>query len=79
MRVVIADDNLRTRERVASLLRRAGVQVVGEPASPEELLRAVDVHAPDVAIVDVRVPPTQTIRACALPTRSAGDTRGSAS
>jgi DNA-binding NarL/FixJ family response regulator len=60
VRVVIADDNLLTREGIASLLRRAGLDVAAEAASPAELLREVDVHEPDVAIVDVRMPPTQT-------------------
>jgi DNA-binding NarL/FixJ family response regulator len=57
MRVVIADDNLLTREGIASLLRRAGFNVVGEAACAEELLRAVDADEPDLAIVDIRMPP----------------------
>jgi DNA-binding NarL/FixJ family response regulator len=60
VRVVIADDNLLVREGIASLLRRAGIDVAAEAASPDELLRAVDAHDPDVAIVDIRMPPTQT-------------------
>jgi DNA-binding NarL/FixJ family response regulator len=60
VRVVIADDNLLTREGIASLLRRAGIEVAAEAASTVELLREVDLHDPDVAIVDVRMPPTQT-------------------
>src|SRR5687767_14544744 len=60
MRVVIADDNLLIREGIASLLRRAGLEVVGEAATAEELLRAVDAHEPDVALVDIRMPPTHT-------------------
>lgn len=60
MRVVIADDNLLVREGIASLLRRAGFEVVAEAATADELLRAVDAHRPDVAIVDIRMPPTQT-------------------
>ena len=60
MRVVIADDNLLMREGIASLLRRAGVEVVAEAGDADELLRHVDEHAPDVAIVDVRMPPTHT-------------------
>jgi DNA-binding NarL/FixJ family response regulator len=57
MRVVIADDNLLTREGIASLLRRAGFDVVGEVGCAEELLRAVDADEPDLAIVDIRMPP----------------------
>jgi DNA-binding NarL/FixJ family response regulator len=60
VRVVIADDNLLVRSGVAALLRDAGLDVAGEAASADELLRAVDDHRPDVAIVDVRMPPTQT-------------------
>lgn len=60
MRVVIADDNLLVREGIASLLRRAGIEVAAEATCPEELHRAVDVHRPEVAIVDIRMPPTQT-------------------
>lgn len=60
MRVVIADDNLFVREGVASLLREAGVEVAGEAANAEELLREVGSHEPDVVIVDIRMPPTHT-------------------
>ena len=60
MRVVIADDSLLVREGIASLLRRAGVEVVGEADDGDELQRVVDEHEPDVAIVDVRMPPTHT-------------------
>ena len=58
MRVVIADDNLLVRSGIAAVLREAGVDVVAQAASPEELLQAVDEHTPDVAIVDIRMPPT---------------------
>ena len=60
MRVVIADDNLLMREGIASLLRRAEIDVVGEAGDAQELLAAVDEHVPDAAIVDVRMPPTHT-------------------
>jgi DNA-binding NarL/FixJ family response regulator len=60
VRVVIADDNLLVREGIAALLRRAGLEVAAEADSPEALHRAVDAHRPDVAIVDIRMPPTQT-------------------
>ena len=60
MRVVIADDSLLVRAGIVALLRRAGCEVVAEAASGEELVRAVDEHGPDVAVVDVRMPPTQT-------------------
>jgi DNA-binding NarL/FixJ family response regulator len=60
MRVAIADDSLLAREGIAGLLRRAGFDVVAQAASGEELLDAVAEHAPDVALVDVRMPPTHT-------------------
>jgi DNA-binding NarL/FixJ family response regulator len=60
MRVVIADDSLLVREGIAALLRRAGFEVVAETGAPPELLAAVDAHRPDIAIVDVRMPPTHT-------------------
>jgi len=60
VRVVIADDSLLVREGIASLLRRAGVEVVAEADDGEQLQNLVDEHRPDVAIVDVRMPPTHT-------------------
>ena len=60
VRVVIADDNLLVREGITALLREAGIEVAAEAATAEELLAAVDAHEPDVAIVDIRMPPTHT-------------------
>jgi len=60
VRVVIADDSTLVREGIASFVRGEGIDVVAEAASPDELLAAVDEHEPDVAIVDIRMPPTQT-------------------
>jgi DNA-binding NarL/FixJ family response regulator len=57
---VIADDSRLLREGVASLVRGEGIDVVAQAASAEELLAAVDEHVPDVAIVDIRMPPEQT-------------------
>jgi DNA-binding NarL/FixJ family response regulator len=57
---VIADDSILVREGIASILSRAGIEVAALAESPEELLREVDAHVPDVAIVDVRMPPTHT-------------------
>jgi DNA-binding NarL/FixJ family response regulator len=60
VRVVIADDSVLVREGIASILVRAGIDVAAQVDSPDDLLREVDTHVPDVAIVDVRMPPTQT-------------------
>jgi DNA-binding NarL/FixJ family response regulator len=60
VRVVIADDSQLLREGIASFVRGEGIEVVAEASSPDELLAAVDEHQPDVAIVDIRMPPTQT-------------------
>ena len=58
MRVVIADDETLLREGLARLLSEAGVDVVGTAGTAEELLRRVELTQPDVAIVDIRMPPT---------------------
>ena len=60
MRVVIADDSLLVREGIVSLLRSAGIEVAAQASDGEELLVQVQAHAPDVAIVDIRMPPTHT-------------------
>ena len=60
MRVVIADDMMLVRSGLARLLSDAGVDVVAEAADAEALLRAVAWENPDVAIVDIRMPPTHT-------------------
>jgi DNA-binding NarL/FixJ family response regulator len=60
VRVVIADDVMLVRSGLARLLTDAGVEVVGEAADGEQLLRIVGREQPDVAIVDIRMPPTHT-------------------
>ncbi len=60
MRVVIADDVMLIRSGLARLLTDAGVDVVGEAADADELLRLVALDRPDAAIVDIRMPPTHT-------------------
>ena len=60
MRVVIADDETLLREGLARLLADAGIEVVGKAGTAEELLRRVELTRPDVAIVDIRMPPTHT-------------------
>jgi serine/threonine-protein kinase len=60
VRVVVADDSLLTREGIVHLLTRAGVDVVAEADNPDALLQAVERHEPDVAVVDIKMPPTHT-------------------
>ena len=60
MRVVVADDVMLVRSGLARLLEDAGVQVVGEAADADALLALVARQKPDVAIVDIRMPPTHS-------------------
>jgi DNA-binding NarL/FixJ family response regulator len=60
MRVVIADDEVLLREGLERLLTEAGFDVVGKVGTADELHRKVDLARPDVAIVDIKMPPTQT-------------------
>jgi serine/threonine-protein kinase len=60
MRVVIAEDEALLREGLTRLLTDAGIDVVGRCGSPEELLAQVERLSPDVAIVDIKMPPTHT-------------------
>jgi serine/threonine-protein kinase len=60
MRVVIADDAMLIREGTARLLQDAGVQVAGKAGDAQQLLRIVATEQPDVAIVDIKMPPTFT-------------------
>lgn len=60
LRVVVADDSVLMREGVMLILEQSGVEVVGQAGDPDDLLRKVRAHKPDVAVVDVRMPPTHT-------------------
>jgi DNA-binding NarL/FixJ family response regulator len=60
VRIVIAEDDALLREGLALLLRAEGLDVVATAGNPAEFLMAVDAQEPDVAIVDVRMPPTHT-------------------
>ena len=60
IRVVIADDSAIVRDGVAALLRECGVHVAGLATDPESLYREIERHRPDVALVDIRMPPTGT-------------------
>ena len=58
MRVVLADDSVLLRAGVARLLEDAGFDVVAQAGDADDLLRKARAHKPDVAVVDIRMPPT---------------------
>lgn len=58
--MVIADDDVLLREGMARLLAEAGFDVVGQAGDAEDLMRKVRGHRPDLAIIDIRMPPTKT-------------------
>jgi DNA-binding NarL/FixJ family response regulator len=60
MRIVIAEDEVLLREGLERLLTEAGLKVVGKVGTGDELLRKVELTGPDVAIVDIKMPPTHT-------------------
>ncbi|MGZ4335224.1 MAG: response regulator, partial [Gaiellaceae bacterium] len=67
-RVALADDSVLLREGIAAILEDDGFEVVGQAGTAEDLLELVEATLPDVAIVDIRMPPTKTdegIRAAA--------------
>ena len=57
MRVIVADDSAVIREGVVRILAGAGMDVVAEARDADDLLAAVDAHRPDLAVVDIRMPP----------------------
>jgi DNA-binding NarL/FixJ family response regulator/class 3 adenylate cyclase len=59
-RVAIAEDSVLLREGIARLLDESGFDVVSQAGTAEDLLRHVGLHRPDVAIVDIKMPPTHT-------------------
>jgi DNA-binding NarL/FixJ family response regulator len=59
-RIVLADDDVLLREGLAGLLGRSGFEVVGQCGSASELLELVREHRPELVIVDIRMPPSQT-------------------
>jgi DNA-binding NarL/FixJ family response regulator len=60
VRLVIAEDSVLLREGMVRLLEEQGFEVAGQAGDGEDLLRKVRAHKPDVAVVDVRMPPTHT-------------------
>jgi DNA-binding NarL/FixJ family response regulator len=59
-RVVVADDSVLLREGIVRLLEESGFDVVGQAGDAVDLVRKVSAHKPDVAVVDIRMPPTNT-------------------
>ncbi len=60
MRVVLGEDSLLLRAGVARLLEDAGIEVVGQAGDFDDVLRKVRAHKPDIAIIDIKMPPTHT-------------------
>jgi len=60
LKVVIADDAVLLREGLARLLSESGLEVVAQAGDADDLLRKVGAHQPDVAVIDVRMPPSHT-------------------
>jgi DNA-binding NarL/FixJ family response regulator len=60
LRVVIADDHALLRQGLASMLEAQGFSVVAQAADADELVRKVSGHRPDAAVIDIRMPPTNT-------------------
>jgi DNA-binding NarL/FixJ family response regulator/class 3 adenylate cyclase len=60
IRVALADDSVLLREGIARLLGESGFEIVSQAGDAEDLLRHVGLHKPDVAVVDIRMPPTHT-------------------
>ena len=77
MRVAIAEDSVLLREGLTRLLSEAGFEVVAQCANADDLLLKVRSYTPDVAIVDIRLPPTHNDEGCRPRSRSARDIRPS--
>jgi len=60
MRAVVGEDSVLLREGIVRLLEENGIEVVGQAGDAEDLVRKVAAHEPDVALVDIRMPPTGT-------------------
>jgi len=60
VRVVVADDSVLMREGIVRLLEEAGHEVVAQAGDADDLTRKVRAHKPDVAVIDIRMPPTNT-------------------
>jgi DNA-binding NarL/FixJ family response regulator len=60
VRVVVAEDSVLLREGIVRVLEDAGFEVVGQAGDADDLMRKVRAHKPNVAVVDIRMPPTNT-------------------
>ncbi|MGA7271987.1 MAG: response regulator transcription factor [Acidimicrobiia bacterium] len=60
MRVVVAEDVMLTRAGIVHVLGEAGIEVAAQVGDAPDLLRAVTIESPDIAVVDIRMPPTHT-------------------
>jgi DNA-binding NarL/FixJ family response regulator len=60
MRVIVAEDSVLLREGIVRLLEEAGFEVVGQAGDGEELMRKARAHKPDVAVIDIRMPPNHS-------------------
>lgn len=60
MRVVVGEDSVLFREGIVRILEETGFEVVGQAGDAEDLVRKASAHRPDVVVVDIRMPPTQT-------------------
>ena len=60
VRVVIAEDSVLLREGIARLLEESGFEVAGQAGDADDLLRKVGAHKPNIAVIDIRIPPTHT-------------------
>ena len=60
LKVVVAEDSVLLREGLVRLLEDSGFEVAGQAGDGEDLLRKVGAHKPDVAVIDVRMPPSHT-------------------
>jgi serine/threonine-protein kinase PknK len=61
LRVLLADDDVLLREGLASLFERSGFEVLGQAGDGDQLLALVRTEAPDLVVVDIRMPPTHTV------------------
>ncbi len=60
IRVALADDDVLLREGLASLLERSGLEVIGQAGDASQLIALIRVYHPDLAVVDIRMPPTHS-------------------